>query len=347
MKWIASAILCSLVSVHGVSQTTKNQPPAFDADLFKKNDQVFSMHGEFLFWRAQEGALDYAIKMEESPWGPSDNYAQGKYKTATFNGDPGFRIGASFFRAPHYWEIKAQYTRLSARGSNQTGKPTPDNLYLNGTWPQIFTSPVFLTSATSHIHLNYNVADFWATRVFNPNPHLRLRLIGGASGAWINQDWKVRYYDSVNNTTTIRNRWKYAGGGLRIGTMVDWYWTWDLYMTGLATTAAYIGCYHNRALQKTTTAPDGNYDTSVPLRNTDYRDVRAIFDVQILLGPSWQKNFKNCRAEVFAGYEANAWFNLQEIYRSTGGTPADAKETWINTGMLTVQGLTTRLTIDF
>lgn len=346
MKWIASAFLCSLVSVHGGIQSSKHQPPPFDADLFRKCEQVFSVHGEFLYWRVQEGALDYALKMQEAPWGPTQNYAQGKFQTATFNGDPGFRIGASFFRAPHYWEVKAQYTRLTANGSNHAVKPSPVTLYLTGTWPQI-SSTARLLKATSHIHMNYNVADLWATRVFNTNHHLRLRMIGGGTAAWITQDWKVRYYNSDSETTTIRNRWGYAGGGLRVGTMIDWYWTWDLYLTGLATTAAYLGCYHNRALQKTTTQLDAGYDTSIPVRNTDYRDVRAVFNVQVLLGPSWQKNFKNCRAEVFVGYEAGAWFNLQEVYRSTAGAPRDAKETWINTGLIAVQGLTTRVTVDF
>src|SRR3990167_3721294 len=52
-------------------------PLPFDADLFRRATQVLSFHGEFLFWRVQEGSLDYAMTMRNSAWGPTNSYAQG------------------------------------------------------------------------------------------------------------------------------------------------------------------------------------------------------------------------------------------------------------------------------
>lgn len=344
MRSFLCAGICAitLASTLGAKEAT---PPPFDADLFRKDVQVWSGHGEFLFWRVQEGCLDYALTMKQSAWGPANCYANGNFKNATFNGDPGFRIGLSFFRAPKYWEVKGQYTRLTASGENSAGKPDPDQEFLTGTWPQIFSLP--MAGAKSYIHLNYNVADLCVDRVFNPNPHLRLRLLGGGIVAWINQNWKVTYHDSSSNQTVVNNRWHFIGGGLKTGTIVDWYWGRDVYITADATLGALLGNYKNESKQRSSFSPGVGYDTSLPLRDTHFSDVRPSFTAQFIFGPSYQKSFSNSRMEFFVGYELNAWLNLHEVFRSTSGSESAAKETWINSSMIALQGLTSRLTIDF
>ena len=169
----------------------------------------------------------------------SDNGATGYYKNSTFNSEPGFRLGASFFRAPHFWEIWGQYTRLTSRGSDQVSAPSNSGQYLNGVWPTYGDNQLIKASTT--VHFNYNVADISFDRVFQPNPHLRLRLTGGITGAWMNQDQTIKYLDTSNLTTFVRNEWKYGGCGLRCGLDGDWYWFEDLYMTSLFTVAALVG----------------------------------------------------------------------------------------------------------
>ncbi len=318
---------------------SKKNPPPFDADLFRRDNQVYSFHGDFLFWSVQEGALDYALSMTSPSTAPL-SYAMGNFQNATFYGEPGFRIAGVFFRAPKYWEFWMQYTRLSSQGANSATAPGVANQYLTGTWPQIFINPV--ATANSYIHLNYNVADLLITRVFFPNPHLRLRLVGGGVAAWMSQFWKVLYADGLGSQTKIGNRWSYLGGGLRVGTMFDWYWFMDVYMTGSATFAGLLGTYNNTAFQTSNAT-----GTELAVRDTSFNDMRPAITGQFTIGPSYQKNFKATRFEIFAGYEWNSWFNLQEIFRSTGGTASSAKETWLNTGNLTLQGLTTRASLDF
>ncbi len=313
------------------------KPVPYDADLFRKEVPVYSGHGSFLFWRIQEGALDYALKMKESS-PAATNYAIGEMKKATFHGEPGFRVALSYFRAPHFWEIWWQYTRLTAHGSNRTTPPSGDR-YITATWPiGNITEPV--TGAHSDIHFNYNVGDFLVDRVFHPNPHLRLRLLGGGTVAWMEQSWDILYTNSVNQESRIHNRWKFIGGGLRIGTTIDWFCGSDIYLTAQATAASLLGSYHNTARQTSSL-----YTT--PIRNMHFSDARPAFAVQGIFGPSWQKNFCSMRAEIFAGYEINTWFNLQEVYRSTEGDPTSSKQTWLNNAALALQGLTTRLTLDF
>lgn len=323
----------------------KTQPPPFDADLFRKNVQTFSLHGEFLFWQIQEGALDYALSMKQQAWGDTACFASGNYQSAQFNGDPGFRIGASFFRAPKYWEVKAQYTRLVGFGKNEATKPSEPLHFLTGTWPQVFSAP--MASATSVIYLQYNVADLWADRVFHPNPHLRMRLLSGPTVAWINQKWKITYSNAASQKTDVVNKWGFVGAGLRLGSIIDWFWTSDIYITGGATLAGFLGSYQNTSKQTVNFQPTPNFNPSLPLRDSKLNDTRPAFAAQFFMGPSYQKNFTHKRIEVFVGYELNAWLNLQEISRSSSGSPSEAKETWLNTSMLALQGLTSRLTVDF
>ncbi|MBS0624905.1 MAG: hypothetical protein JSS32_02505 [Verrucomicrobia bacterium] len=345
MKWILSAAVCTSIAFGAYAKQKQPEPPPFDADLFRRDEQVISSHVEFLYWTLEEGALDYALKMKTPAWSTvSNSYAQGDFQTASYNFDPGFRLGLSFFRAPRNWEVKWQYTRMTLHGHDNSGPPNASNEYVTGTWPQIVPLP--LTGADSNLHFNYNVAEMLIARVFNPNLHLRLRLSGGAIGTWMSQQWIVRYFDPTNSSR-INNKWNYAAGGLKVGTVIDWFWTSDFYITAYGYTGVLMGNYHNHSKQTTTYAVNPGDNTSVPIRNAKLSNIRPSFTMQAAFGPSWQKNFTNTRIEVFAGYEVSLWTNLQELYHSTAGGPSATKETWTTTSTLALQGLTCRVSADY
>lgn len=309
----------------------------FDADLFRRCTPVMSIQGELLFWQVVEGDLDYALKMNQAASGSSSSFAQGNFESGSFNLDPGFRIGALYFRAAHNWEVRSEYTRLTAHGSDFVHRPNSSTEFLNPTWP-ISPSDVDLLKASSHTHMNYNVFDLLIDRHFTPNWHLRIRYGGGFTTAWIDQDWKVRYTDILNNQATVHNRWHFVGAGLKLVNLFDWYWGLDVYMTGKFALGALIGRYTNQAKQN---------QTGISVRDAFFHDTRAAFTTQFLFGPSWQKKLGSTRLEAFLGYEMNFWFNLQNIYHSTSGSSTAAKETWTNSSVMGLQGLTSRLTLDF
>ena len=234
----------------------------FDADLFRKDEQVFSGHLEFLYWTIEEGALDYALKTNSASWGPDQNYARGSFQTAGFNFNPGFRVALSFYRALRYWEVKWQYTRMTVRGTDEINAPTGSGELITGTWPQIAPAAPLgkIQTATNQLHFNYNVFDMLLSRVFNPNPHLRLRMIGGATAAWMSQEWIIRYLDRQNDCNRLNNKWNYAAGGLRLGTAVDWFWTSDIYVTAIGSAGLLMGSYHNHSKQTTTYQPTAAYN---------------------------------------------------------------------------------------
>ncbi|MCP5506353.1 MAG: hypothetical protein H7A38_05675 [Chlamydiales bacterium] len=322
--------------------------PQENPDLFNKDDSSFMISGEFLYWTVSEGALDYAIRMRGPSWGPSESYAQGDMERAEFDWEPGYRLAIGYYRAPNFWEADFQWTHIHVNGhTHHTRPPAEEGRYMTATWPQVFTTP--LEKATSSIHLHYQVADLIANRVFHPfdNPHLRLRLVGGVTGVWIHQGWKLRYRDALNAETSVNNKWKYWGFGFRAGIAFDWFWGKDFYVSGRATSSLVSGHYHNHAKQETNAIHQTGDDTSVPIRDLRYKDYRVAFSAQFLLGPSYQKSFHNWRMEFFLGYEMTIWQNLQEVYRSTASTASEPKETWINSGLVTLQGLTSRATFNF
>lgn len=347
---IKAAVLTLLATESLFSATPSNCAPPlgspYDADLFHKDVEIVTISPELLYWTVDEGSLDYAQKMTQPPWSANTpSYASGKVQSAKFDLAPGFRISIGYFNAPKYWRVQGQYTHLITRGKNRAEKPTASNEYLTGTWPQITSNP--LTHAHSNIFFNYNLFDLTIDRIFVPNPHLRMRLGGGISLAWVQQDWKVQYFDATDGNTTIRNRWHYIAGGLKMGLTGDWYWGNNIYISGGGNAGIYIGGYSNLAKQTTTFQPLPTDNPMVPVRDSLLKDTRPSMNLQFYLGPSWQKNFGCNRVELFAGYEINGWLNLQEIRRSTSGSPSVAKETWSSTSVLALQGLSVRFTVDF
>ncbi|MGE0831119.1 MAG: Lpg1974 family pore-forming outer membrane protein [Simkaniaceae bacterium] len=344
-KTFAFLALAPLLLFANDSQTP---PPPQELDLFNKSKPAFIINGEFLYWTLSEGALDYAIRMKRPAWGPTDSFAQGDFERAEYDWDPGYRFAFGYYRAPNFWEVLGEWTYIHFKGHDHAKRPpAEENRYITGTFPQIFLNPI--DYATSTIHLHLKMADLLVNRVFHPfdNPHLRLRLTGGVTGVWMHQGWKVRYFDAELNNTQINNKWRYWGFGFRGGTSFDWFWGNDFYVTGKCSTALVVGHYHNHAKQETSAILQPGDDPSVPVRDARYKDYRMSFSMQLMIGPSYQKNFSWCRLELFLGYEMSIWTNLQEIYRSTRAPADQAKETWINDGLIAMHGLTVRGTFNF
>lgn len=257
-----------------------------------------------MYWTIEEGSLDYAVRMNKTASTP-ETFALGKYQIADFDWRPGYRVALSWYNEPKYWEVSGQYTWLYDKGVDRAHKPENPNLFLNPTWNTINTDP--FQEAKSRIRLHYHVGDLYVARVFDPNPHLRMRVYGGATLSYIKQKWNVRYTDFEGDFDFIKNKWRFFGGGLRLGTTFDWFWGCQFYFTGRVSFAALIGTYENESLQK--------IQTNQIVRDSVYDDHRFSFHTQFLLGPSWQKPCECWSMEIFAGYEFNIWWNLQEVYR--------------------------------
>lgn len=315
-------------------------PPPPEPDcyqhLFVERKQFF-LNAEFLYWNVVEGSVDYAVKMNSIPEA-SPTFAIGDYKSATFDWRPGFRLAAYWYNRPHYWEIKGEYTWFSCAGSNQVHSPSNPAEFLNPTWDTGRKGPY--SEAESHIHLNYQLGNFEVARVFDPNPHLRMRLLGGLTTGFLEQTWHLEYTNFIPEVSKIENKWRYWGGGIRLGVTADWFWGNQIYLTGKTTLAPLLGRYKNH-VHNTAEA------SGIVLQDSTFEDTRFAFHSQFLLGPSWQVPSDCWSFELFAGYEFNIWFNLHETIRTSRGPDSSPIVSLISPALLGFHGLTLRLTFGF
>ncbi|HSX12787.1 MAG TPA: hypothetical protein VLF61_04775, partial [Rhabdochlamydiaceae bacterium] len=165
MRSLLPLLALSTTALFAVTDTGEPEEKETEVSKFDMRQSCFA-NLEFLYWTVQEGALDYAVHMNR-PGPASPAFAIGKYKIASFDWDPGFRISAGFYRAPHYWEVFGQYTWFYSKGSNRTFEPSEPGEFLNATWNEMTTPP--LARAESHINVHYNIGDLLVTRVFDPN----------------------------------------------------------------------------------------------------------------------------------------------------------------------------------
>jgi hypothetical protein len=348
-KKLFGLLVSSSLMAGAVSKSEETQPAvgSYDYDLFRKDKKAIFINAELLYWTVNEGALDYAIKMKHPAWGsPTD--AVGHYKVADFDWEPGFRVSLGYFNAPHYWDVYLMYTYYRGRGHDETHQPSQSDLFLNGTWPQPNPNDVTpLKKASSELELRESMVEALATRRFHPNPHLRMRLYGGAGVVWLRQNWEIDYTDINDVSSHLHNQWHFTGAGIRAGLILDWFLgKGGLFFTGLTSVACFAGDYHNVSKQSSHFSGPG-FDPSLPLRNAHYHDTRLVPHFQASAGPSWQMAFGNIRTEVFLGYELNIWSNLHEVIRTTSGAPTSSKLTTLDIGMIGQQGVTLRWNLDF
>ncbi len=337
------SLTTSSIALFGISYEDQfyPAPDCCDWDLFPHRTQVFA-NAEFLYWTVAEGGLEYVIRTNNTINDPIRSEALGNYRHTKFDWRPGLRVSAGWYNEPHFWEVIAQYTWLYDKGTRRTEPPS--GRALNATFHTFIDDPI--VEAESRVGLHYHIGDLLVTRVFDPNPHLRMRVLGGVTFAAIDQSWKVRYVNFDHDWERIRNHWSYLAGGLRVGASVDWFWGCQFYFTGKTSIATFLGSYKNEAVIRAVDVP-GAASNPALLGDAHDRDTRFAFHVQGMLGPSWQRPYDCWAIELFLGYEFNIWMNLQEIHRTTRSVHTGDKESRFGYGLLGLYGLTARLTIGF
>ncbi|KPK32216.1 MAG: hypothetical protein AMS24_04760, partial [Chlamydiae bacterium SM23_39] len=335
-------ILLTIIFYAGYCKAEEKNSIPYDADLFKKDTTVTFLDLEFLYWTANAGNLEYSFKYDKNISDVDTIYGVGKFKFADYDYNPGFRIALGWFNAPKYWQIYSQFTWVKIKGKNSSTEDISNILV--ATFPQAAILDDRLSKAKSSLKLNNEIGDILISRVFIPNPHLRLRLLGGLTGGRIKQRWKIDYIDVELQKEKVLNQFKFLGIGFRAGLDFDWFWGRNFYLTGKTSLASLAGKYKN-------TGKIFDYTNDLCYNNHRYNQFRGAYNLQFLMGPSYQKAFEKTRIEFLLAYELNSWFNILEVVRTSGKSifsyPFTEELANINNGALLLHGLTVKLNIDF
>ncbi len=304
------------------------------------------IRGEILVWTAEAGTLDFVIPnfpVSSTPLGQT-----GEVEEAKFGWDPGFRVEVGHRFRPDFWELALQYTYINIDGTDSFSRPSDPTRVLMPTKDNVSTQAT--DSARSKVDLFYNVFDLMLARSFLPTKQLIVRPTMGLTGTWMDREMDVKYngVGSPSNETHNRDKWEFHGGGMRVGIDLDWYIGSGFSLFGKSSLAALIGYYKN-----TFEADTNNAGSNLPpatIENAKYDDQRIATHLQMQMGPQWGKMWNDVGILIFAGYEVNAWFNVEEMrYSNPTNTTSTItpRHTVINTSTLGMQGFVGKIQLNF
>jgi Legionella pneumophila major outer membrane protein precursor len=297
---------------------------------------------QVLYWTIQENFLDYVVSGgPPTEPGLAVTIGQiGNIKNAEFNWRPGFRVTLERM-LPNCAELEFEYTYFHTEGSDSESPPSPN--LINGTFHQITLTTLGL--ATSDISFNYNIAHIMlAQKIFSGN-NFALRAQAGILGGSIRQKWNITYLSSIASSY-IDIDWHFYGAGLKGGFNYEWYFCHNLGLLSKLNLGLVYGAYHNKIVETIVgdTRVAGVVYNPVDASNSDRRFTQTL---QLSLGPIWTKYLARCSYSIFAFYEVNSWFNIQETYRSNFASAPSGKDSDYTPGLIMLHGLTAGLEFNF
>lgn len=288
---------------------------------------------ELLFWTVEESELDFVVNNVAGH--PFPTGVVGTLESAEFRWRPGARVYLDYTTCWDYWNIRLQGTFFYTRGQNTV---TPDEgMILQSTFHQVsFDNNLF--RATSDISLHYYIADLLLGHYFQLSPRISSYFFFGGMGAWIKQNWDLSYFTNIAGTYfTIDIDWRYKGGGLKVGGMMDWELPCNFSFYTQASLATLLGYYENINFEQ---GFQNNILEQIPVNSVNTQ-TRFAHTFQIMLGPSWTIRCRCFDLCLYALYEMNFWIGLQEVDRSfISDLTSDGRDSRHVEGILGLHGAT-------
>lgn len=320
---------------------------------------------EFLYWSVDESGMDFGLTKDFPVYSTTtgsggDIGLLGKIHKAHFRWSPGVRaeIGKRFSR--DLWELSLQYTYFRSTGSDTAKRKSGDDFEQRGFLSAL--AGTFLTNfditptgvhdfnnlikkAESHIRLNYQTARLDLAKCFNVTNYILFRFFFGAEGAWISQQWRILYTSNSGEKCHVKRDWNFKGGGLNLGLDSSWCLGAGFRLLAKAGASAWYGPYHLHLSTKNS----GNAEIlNGIVEKASFKDLRSIYAIQMALGLGWDHAFERGSIGLYAAYERNTLFNLNETYRQMANADTTADKIRVHdTSNVNLQGLTAGLKLNY
>lgn len=311
---------------------SQNSPKATDETYAPKPAQGFFVSGDFLYWIAHEGGLEYATRgIKNTPGAGGDlstPIPEGRARDVDFSWDPGFRIGAGYTLPKSFWDLGLTWTSYHTRAHGSASHE--GDFRFNPLWsvlnlPGVTIDQGALNSASAKWNLCYNTVDLELSRYFFPNKYLSLKPHAGLRAAWIHQHYNIRYLGSaiqggalVQADVSLKNHNDYSGAGFKIG--LDSLWHFNRYF-GLFANGSFSLLGGSFSMKETGTHVGFNVpvaQTNIP--NIGFLNTRDNFfaiapEIEVALGFNFQVTPKrdHYRFELNAGWEYLLWFEQNQM----------------------------------
>ncbi|HEY2810335.1 MAG TPA: Lpg1974 family pore-forming outer membrane protein [Rhabdochlamydiaceae bacterium] len=173
--------------------------------------------GDFLYWTAQQEGLDFSYTAKGTPG------QLPLFDVKTLSCDPewstGFRVGLGY-RLPHdLWEARGYVTQLRTTNHLESHASGSHFIAFNAGLPIAQTSG--FSKEKGNWHLKYTLLDVELSRCYPATRFLAINPFLGARGAWIQQT--VHFTLSDPNQLEVEGKNRFEGGGLRLGTDLQFY----------------------------------------------------------------------------------------------------------------------------
>lgn len=312
---------------------------------------------DFIWWTAHQDGMGYAFtnfgngSATPSPTS-TGSIGRGSVRHVADDWSPGFKVGIGLNLGHDGWDLMAEYTWLHTSNSSNTKNADPETSRLFPTWVianeamNTFNenTRAAITSAFANWCLHFNVINLELARNHYISQYLTLRPHVGLKGAWINQDYNVKYFSDVSESTSfnlrMRNDQDYWGIGIRTGLDTAWYFMKNFCMYGDFAIAAMWSHFEvdrrdSRQNIATVTVP-----AKINIINTenDFHTIKPVVEFGLGLRYDWWFSDDDYHFGIQAGWEEQMWVNHNNLF-----TPYDEA----NHGDLVTQGLTVKARFDF
>lgn len=267
---------------------------------------TFNFFGDFLYWKASLDGVAYATTALSvvNPDG-SAGFDRIKTKSAQFDYDPGFIIGAGIGLPYDQWDIGAQWLRFHTEGNDHARgslSETPGHTVILDMIGMIepLLSPPSRARADCTIHLD--VIDFVLGRSFLWSKYFNFRPFAGLRAAWVDIDWDIAFTRAIQSSAYLDVDNDFDAIGFIGGFESEWTLYKGFGIFSYSSASLIYGKSSERTKEKFFLKAAEQTLTAHNATHT----VKAAFD--LVLGLKWVIHFKDHYAfQLRAGYDFFYW----------------------------------------
>ena len=267
---------------------------------------TFNFFGDFLYWKASLDGVAYATTAVSvvNPDGTA-GFNRFKTKTAHFDYDPGFIIGAGIGLPYDNWDIGTQWLRFHTEGNDHargSRSEAPGHPVILDTIGMIEPLPSPPSRARADCSIHLDVLDFVLGRSFLWSKYFNFRPFAGLRAAWVDIDWDIAFTRAIDAAAYLDVDNDFDAIGFIGGFESEWTLYKGFGLFSYSSASLIYGKSSERTQEKFFLK-----GAKQPLTaHNSAHTVKAVFD--LVLGLKWVIRFKDHYAfHLRAGYDFFYW----------------------------------------